>query len=75
MFEVKNLVKGNSGKEVRLLQRLLIGYGYSVGSSGADGAFGSATESAVQKFQKAKGISVSYPGTVGAKTWSALIGL
>ena len=75
MFEVKNLAKGNSGAEVKLLQRLLIGHGYSVGNSGADGEFGSNTETAVKKFQKNKNIKVNYPGTVGAKTWSKLIGV
>lgn len=75
MFEVPNLVKGNKGDAVRLLQRLLIGHGYNVGSAGVDGDFGSATESAVKKFQTDKGVKVNYAGTVGSKTWSALIGV
>ena len=72
MFTVKDIVKGDKGEEVKFLQRLLIGHGYSIGS--VDGSFGSKTEAAVEKFQKAKGISVKYPGTVGTKTWAALIG-
>ena len=75
MFEVPNLVKGNTGNSVKLLQRLLIGHGYSVGKAGVDGDFGTNTEAAVKKFQKDKKINVTYAGTVGSKTWSKLIGL
>lgn len=75
MFEVKNLVKGDEGKEVELLQRLLVGHGYSVGKYGCDGSFGNDTKTAVEKFQKANEIKINYPGTVGSKTWKALIGL
>lgn len=74
MFEVHDLVKGNKGEEVRFLQRLLIGHGYSVGTSGTDGSFGGDTEKAVKKFQQDKGVEINYPGTVGKKTWKALIG-
>ena len=75
MFEVKNLVKGDEGKEVELLQVLLVGRGYSVGECGIDGKFGNDVEKAVKKFQKDENIKLNYPGTVGSKTWKALIGL
>lgn len=75
MFSCPDLVKGNNGAAVELLQRLLIGHGYSVGASGVDGSMGADTEAAVAKFQKDKKIKVNYPGTVGSKTWRKLIGL
>ena len=62
---------GNKGKSVKALQILLIGYGYSCGTSGVDGDFGKATDYAVRRFQKDKGLSVD--GLVGQKTWSALL--
>lgn len=70
--EVKQLAKGSEGGNVKALQLLLIAYGYSCGSYGADGDFGSATDSAVRKYQKAKGLSVD--GIVGTKTWNKLLG-
>lgn len=73
MFEVSNLVKGSEGADVKLLQRLLVGHGYD--PNGIDGDFGNGTEKAVIKFQEDKGIKVNYPGTVGSKTWSKLIGV
>lgn len=75
MFKVASLVKGNTGADVKLLQRLLIGHGYPVGDSGVDGVFGDATEKAVKKFQKANNVKVNYAGTVGSKTWKALLGV
>ena len=67
------LKKGSEGASVKALQILLIGNGFSCGSYGADGDFGSATDKAVREFQKAKGLSVD--GEVGAKTWSKLLGV
>lgn len=71
--EVKVLKKGSKGEAVKSLQILLIGYGYSCGSSGVDGSFGSATDKAVKAFQKAKGLVVD--GVVGSNTWSKLLGV
>lgn len=70
---VSVLSKGSKGESVKALQTLLIGYGFSCGSYGADGDFGAATDSAVRKFQKAKVIGVD--GIVGSATWSELLGV
>lgn len=67
------LRKGSEGDAVKALQLLLIGNGYSCGSYGADGDFGSGTHGAVTKFQKAKGLEVD--GIVGANTWKKLLGV
>lgn len=75
MFNVSNLVKGNRGKAVTFLQRLLLSHGYDIGSYGVDGDFGEDTEKAVAKFQKDHNIDIKYPGTVGPKTWEVLIDL
>lgn len=71
--EVNVLKKGSKGNQVRAMQTLLIGYGHSCGSSGADGSFGSATEKALMAYQKAKGLSVD--GSCGPKTWNKLLGV
>lgn len=67
------LKKGARGESVKALQTLLIGYGYPCGASGVDGDFGSATVKAVEKYQKAKGLSVD--GIVGKNSWSKLLGI
>lgn len=71
-MELRNLKKGCDGEDVRALQILLIGRGYSCGSYGADGDFGSKTDEAVRAFQKAKGLSVD--GIAGRNTMAALLG-
>lgn len=71
MIELKVLKKGDRGKEVKALQLLLIGNGYSCGKSGADGIFGSGTDSAVRAFQKANKLTVD--GEAGKKTFSKLM--
>lgn len=70
---LKVLKKGSSGASVKALQTLLIGYGYSCGSYGADGDFGSATDSAVRKYQKK--CKLTEDGIVGDKTWEKLLGV
>lgn len=65
------LKRGDKGASVKSLQALLIGYGYSVGSSGVDGSFGPATDTAVRKYQKDHGITVD--GSVGPVTWGKLL--
>lgn len=71
--KLKVLQKGSKGSDVKSLQLLLIGYGYSCGKAGADGDFGTGTNSAVKKYQKAKGLTVD--GIVGEKTWKKLLGV
>lgn len=61
---------GSSGNTVREAQCLLLSLGYSVGSSGIDGQFGSATRSAVYALQADYGLS--YDGIVGPQTWNCL---
>ena len=67
------LSKGSEGDSVKALQILLIGYGYSCGSLGADGDFGSATDKALRAFQEAKGLTVD--GICGPNTWNKLLGV
>lgn len=71
--ELKVLRKGAKGDNVKALQILLIGRGYSCGSYGADGSFGAATDNALRAFQKANGLSVD--GVCGPKSWNKLLGV
>lgn len=66
------LRKGSKGTDVKNMQKALIKAGYSCGAKGADGSFGSATLSAVKKFQKAKKLVVD--GIAGSATITALGG-
>ena len=59
---------GSTGTEVRQIQTALKKQGYYNGS--VDGIYGSATQSAVRKFQAAKGLTVD--GICGSATLSAL---
>lgn len=72
-MEMRNLKKGCKGEDVKALQILLIGRNFSCGKYGADGDFGSATESAVRNYQKAKKLEVD--GIAGKKTMSSLLGV
>lgn len=63
------LKNGSKGENVKALQILLNGLGYSCGT--ADGVFGSKTLTAVKQFQKAK--KLTQDGIVGANTWKALL--
>lgn len=64
------LTKGAKGELVKWLQRGLIEAGYDVGSSGADGIFGSGTLSALRAFQSDKGLTPD--GKAGKKTMAAI---
>lgn len=64
------LAKGDSGDDVKQMQKMLIALGYKCGPSGADGDFGAATDSAVRAFQKDNGLVVD--GICGVKTTPAL---
>lgn len=60
---------GKKGKNVEYLQKFLIWAGYSVGSAGADGKFGSKTEQAVIDFQTDCGLVPD--GLFGKKSLAA----
>ena len=64
------LKNGSSGVPVEALQMLLNCNGFSCGL--VDGDFGAKTETAVKKFQQAKGLTQD--GIVGGNTWSAILG-
>ena len=65
------LSKGNRSNSVKALQHLLIGNGFSCGSFGADGDFGTATADALKAYQQKKGLS---PDAVcGRQSWTALL--
>lgn len=64
------LRNGDEGADVKELQSLLIQLGYDLGTWGADGEFGDATEMAVRAFQEAAGIAID--GIVGKDTYAAL---
>lgn len=66
------LRRGDTGSCVRVLQRLLVAKGYSVGSAGVDGSFGSATQLAVRRFQSDY-VGVTIDGIVGPQTWGTLV--
>lgn len=67
------LKNGSKGDSVKALQILLIGYGYSCGSCGADGEFGNATGAALEKYQRENGLEADR--SCGPKTWAKILGL
>ena len=71
-MKVRMLKRGMQGADVKTLQAALIAYGFSCGSAGADGDFGSGTESALKKFQAKYGLGAD--GIAGRGTWGKLLG-
>ena len=71
-MKVKLLKPGCKGEDVRAVQILLMGRGYSCGNGGADGVFGNDTHSAVCAYQRAKTLEVD--GIVGEQTLASLLG-
>lgn len=57
---------GDSGDEVKEMQKMLIALGYDCGTYGADGEFGKDTDVALKKFQSDFGLTVD--GQYGKKT-------
>jgi N-acetyl-anhydromuramyl-L-alanine amidase AmpD len=64
------LRKGSKGTAVTNLQKRLVALGYKLPRYGADGVFGSETDTAVRAFQRDKKLAVD--GIVGANTAHAL---
>jgi Putative peptidoglycan binding domain len=62
------LKPGDTGSQVKVLQRALAALGFSPGKP--DGDFGPATQNAVEKFQRAKGLTAD--GIVGPQTLAKL---
>ena len=68
--KLRQLKKGSVGNDVKALQTLLIVGGYSCGSAGADGDFGSGTDIAVKEYQRNHGLTAD--GVVGEGTWEKM---
>lgn len=71
-MQVRMLKRGMAGADVKTLQSALIAYGFSCGAAGADGDFGSGTETALKKFQTKYGLGSD--GIAGKGTWGKLLG-
>lgn len=69
--KVKKVQPGDEGTSVKVMQSVLIAKGYDCGSSGADGKFGAATSSALEKFQKDNKLTADK--ICGAATWTELL--
>lgn len=67
----RELRDGCTGSDVVDLQKALIALGYSCGSCGADGEYGSDTAKAVKKFQTAKGLPAT--GVADSATIKAIL--
>ncbi len=70
-MNLHQVYRGCTGEEVRAWQILLLGRGYDIGSTGADGEFGAATEGAVKAFQRTYGLVED--GIIGKDTGTILI--
>jgi len=68
MNELPALAQGATGEDVRTLQGALVARHFTVA---VDGAFGPATKTALQAFQRSAGLAVD--GTTGPKTWPKLL--
>lgn len=71
--EMRVLKNGCKGSDVKALQILLIGNGFTCGVWGADGNFGAATQTAVRNYQKKHRLSVD--GMAGPETMRSLLGV
>ena len=68
---MRDLSRGDRGKEVLDVQTRLRGQGFELGREGVDGFFGPHTEIAVLSFQQERGLLAD--GRVGANTWRELV--
>ena len=66
------LSRGDQGKQVRVLQRLLVSLGYSIGNrKPVDGSFGPKVEAAICALQRKYGLTIT--GKVDESTWRVLL--
>lgn len=65
--------KDDKSETVRAMQQLLILRGYDCGKYGADGEYGSGTQTALKAYQSANGLTAD--GECGPKTWTKLLGV
>lgn len=76
-FTLKRLLKLKDkwmrGSDVRDVQNQLLGFGFYIGGTGADGIYGPRTTNGVKQFQSKRGLVQD--GIVGEKTTAALGGL
>lgn len=70
MASYATLKYGSSGTDVEKLQKSLIDKGYDLGSTGADGVYGSKTQAAVTRYQKDNGLTED--GIAGNQTLGKL---
>lgn len=68
---MRDLSRGDRGKEVLDVQTRLLGQRFELGREGVDGFFGPHTEQAVLSFQQRRGLLAD--GRVGANTWRELV--
>lgn len=67
---VRTLKRGSFGADVTKMQSMLLTLGYDLGKWGADGDFGSDTETALKAFQTAQGMTVN--GICDDAVWAKL---
>lgn len=65
------LLRGDKLPQVKAMQALLQGAGFSCGSKGVDGSFGPDTQRALLAFQKARGLKQG--ASCGQAEWQALV--
>lgn len=68
---VPYLKNGDENDAVKVMQTVLIYLGFSCGSTGADGSFGTNTAKAVKAYQKALGLTQD--GICGKDTWKNML--
>lgn len=73
---IPTIVKGANGPDVRRMQHLLAAAGFmnEANVSNYDGAWGSGTDGAKQRFDVSRGLTPSPPTDCGQKSWTALLG-
>lgn len=78
--EMLNLRPGDKNAQVKTMQALLRGFGYTDGNGKAiavDGSFGPKTEQALRKYQEANkdanGNKLTVDGKCGPKTWGSML--